>query len=143
MNTQQTHPVTGPRAAAVSIWRFPAVWLSAVLIGYLFVNVARALLTPAAFAESFGVVLANPQDAAYLAVYALRTLFMALFGALLIARGELRWLARFLLLAVLIPLGDAAVVGVYGGAGVVRHLVIALVVFAVGLLMRRTAFGSP
>jgi hypothetical protein len=138
MNMRQ-HPAANAARFGASFWRQPPVWLSIALIGYLFVNVARAVFAPLAFAEAFGVALADPGDASFVAVYAVRTVFIAVFGALVIWKGDLAWLSRFLLVAVLIPLGDAAIVWSYGGVGMVRHLIIAGVVLAVALLARRAA----
>ena len=67
------------------------------------------------------------------------TLFVALLGTALLLRRNLAALRWFLPLAVLMPVGDALIVASAGGAAatIARHVVIAAIVAATGLLLWR------
>lgn len=142
-------PSTSPGAAhaarpIASPWRSAGLWMSAILIGYLCFNVVRATLGPADFAATFGIPLENPGDNAFVLVYAIRTLFLALFGLALLLRRSYASLALFLLVAVVMPLGDALLVAQRGGepAIIARHLIIAAIVLLTWFLTWRWARRS-
>jgi len=136
-----------PHAAlrALSPWRAAGLWMSGLLIAYLLFNVVRAIANPVGFAASFGTPLANPGDDAFVLVYAIRTLFIALFGLALLVRRNYATLALFLLIATVMPIGDALLVWQRGGepATIVRHVVITGIVLLTWFLtnrwVRRTA----
>lgn len=135
-----TTPVsTRPAQSAASPWRSVGLWMSALLIAYLFFNVLRATADPAGFAAAFGVPLANPGDDAFVLVYAIRTLFLGLFGLALLLRRSYAALTLFLLVATVMPIGDALLVWQRGGepATIARHIVITGIVLLTWFLTRR------
>jgi hypothetical protein len=116
-----------------------SIWATIALIAYLFFNVVQSLAAPMDFAARFGVPDPQPGAAPFVAVYGIRTLFIAVFGAVLLALREFRLVSTFLLLAVLMPIGDALLVALTGGAPaiVVRHVAIAIIVVVTGFFLRR------
>lgn len=135
-----TTPVSAhPAQSAASPWRSVGLWMSALLIAYLFFNVLRATAYPAAFAVSFGVPLENPGDDAFVLVYAIRTLFLGLFGLALLVRRSYAALALFLLVATVMPIGDALLVWQRGGepATIARHVAITGIVLLTWFLTSR------
>jgi hypothetical protein len=122
-------------------WRAPGVWLTAIVIGYSFFNVFRALTGPVAFAEQFGIPGTNDGQNAFILVYALRTLFISLFGLWLLVRRQWRGLAVFVVVALVMPLGDAWLVASRGGPVdiLLRHIVIALYLLLTAWLVQRLA----
>jgi hypothetical protein len=126
-------------SAASSAWRSPGLWLCALLIGYMLFNATRAVLSPAAFAAAFGVPLGNPADDTFVLVYAVRALFLGVFGLALLVRRNYAGLALFVLVATLMPIGDALIVAQSGAglAAVARHIVIAGVVLLTWYLTQR------
>lgn len=122
-----------------SPWRSVGLWMSALLIGYLFFNVVRAVANPAGFAAAFGTPLDNPGDNAFVLVYAIRTLFLGLFGLALFLRRNYASLALFLLVATVMPIGDALLVWQRGGepAIIARHIVITGIVLLTWFLTSR------
>lgn len=125
--------------AVPSPWRSVGLWMSALLIAYLFFNVLRAVANPAGFAASFGTPLDNPADDAFVLVYAIRTLFLGLFGLALFLRRGYASLALFLLVATVMPIGDALLVWQRGGepASIARHIVITGIVLSTWFLTSR------
>ncbi len=125
--------------AAPSPWRSVGLWMSGLLIAYLFFNVVRAVASPASFATSFGTPLDNPGDDAFVLVYAIRTLFLGLFGLALFLRRSYASLALFLLVATVMPIGDALLVWQRGGepAIIARHIVITGIVLLTWFLTSR------
>lgn len=120
--------------------RSAGVWLTVLLVGYMFFNTFRAISSPVAFAESFGVPLVSPQETTFVTVYAIRALFLALYGSALLIRRSYGGLALFAAVASVMPVGDALLVASSAGAvgTVVRHALIAvLLVVTAGLLYRR------
>lgn len=128
-----------PNPAALSPWRSPGIWLSIALSAFLLSNVVRALVNPVDFAANFGTPLTTGSDTAFVIVYATRTLFVALFGLVLIARAQWKTLPLFALVAVIMPVGDALLVASQGGAAAIlaRHIATAVVVLVTWLLLRR------
>jgi hypothetical protein len=131
---ENTKTTFDPRRSAL-------VWISIALIAYLFFNVMQAILTPGTFAERFGTPIADISGQSFVRVYAIRTLFIAIFATLLIATRQFMQLSTFLIVAVLMPVGDAMIVASAGGEStiILRHLAIAGVVTALGVLLRRAA----
>jgi hypothetical protein len=135
----------------VSPWRSVGVWMAVFLVIYLFFNVFRAVQNPAEFAVTFGVPFTNPEgtDTAFVFVYAIRTLFLALFGLVLILSMKWEMLALYILIAAVIPLGDAAIVATHGGATsiIIRHILIAAFLLLNWFLLqrwaRKAAEGKP
>jgi hypothetical protein len=113
--------------------------MSGLLIAYLFFNVVRATANPAGFAAFFGIPLNNPGDDAFVLVYAIRTLFLGLFGLALFLRRNYGTLALFLLVATVMPIGDALLVWQRGGepAIIARHIVIIAIVLLAWFLTSR------
>lgn len=135
-----TTPIsTSPVQRAGSPWRSVGLWMSALLVAYLFFNVLRATADPAGFAASFGIPLANPSDDAFVLVYAIRTLFLGLFGLALLVRRSYTALALFLLVATVIPIGDALLVWQRGGdpATIARHIAITGIILLTWFLTSR------
>lgn len=124
--------------AARSPWRSAGVWMAVFLVAYMFFNAVRAVQNPTAFAMNYGVTLA-PGNNAFVLVYAIRALFLGLFGAALVLRQNFGALALFVLVAVIMPLGDAMLVSVAGGptTTVIRHLLTAVFLLATWFLLRR------
>lgn len=133
------NPARTTHSAALSPWRSPGVWLTVALSTYLLINVARALANPVDFAASFGTPLTDSTDTAFVIVYAIRTLFLGLFGPVLIARAEWKALPLFALIAVVMPIGDALLVASQGGAAgiIARHAATAIVVLVTWFLLQR------
>jgi len=135
-------------AVRFSPWRSVGLWISALLIGYMLFNAVRATLNPTAFAASFGIPLTNPGDDAFVLVYAIRALFLGLFGLALFVRRRYASLSLFLLVATVIPVGDALLVAQRGGEPTVvaRHVAIAGIVLLTWFLTHRwvqRAGGDP
>ncbi|MDX2077503.1 MAG: DUF4267 domain-containing protein [bacterium] len=120
-------------------WRSIGVWMAIILIVYQLFNFIRALLNPIEFASSFGVSLDADSNNAYIIVYAIRTLFIGLFGLALVVNRKWDILTLYALIAVVIPLGDALIVALNGGASgtIVRHVLTALFVLATWFMLQR------
>jgi hypothetical protein len=128
-----------PTAQSRSPIRSVGYWLSVVLIGYLFFNVFRALTAPADFAATFGTPLSDNGDTSFVIVYAIRTLFISLYGLILLLRRDMPQLSTYLLVAAVMPIGDALLVATSGGASsiILRHVIIVGVVLVNWFLLRR------
>ncbi|MEL7369110.1 MAG: DUF4267 domain-containing protein, partial [Myxococcota bacterium] len=87
--------------------------MTAVIVAYSFVNVARATLSPVAFSTAMG--LPTSADNLFVDVYAVRTAFVALFALMLMVRRAHAELALFAGVAVVIPLADAVLVAASAG----------------------------
>jgi hypothetical protein len=103
-------------------------WLAAAIALLQAVNAARAFIDPAGFAQYLGLPLANAADAPLIYIYGLRTGFIALAVAALLATRNMRALSWIALAGVVIPLGDAWLAHNAGApiATVARHGAIAL-----------------
>jgi hypothetical protein len=115
--------------------------LSVIIALYILFNVARATLDPAGFAAAFGAPLADPRDAGFVFVYAVRSLFLSAIVLVLLAMRQIRAVALFALTAVLMPLGDAAIAA-SAGASTLRiaiHLGIGGLLLVTGLLLLQPA----
>lgn len=122
-----------------SPWRSPGIWMSIILIGYILFNAVRSVLNPVEFASYYGLPLANPDNDAFVLVYAIRALFLGLFGLGLLIRKQYNALALYALIGSVMPLGDALLVGIEGGGtGVIlRHLLTAAFLVMTWFFMRR------
>lgn len=122
-----------------SPWRSVGVWMTVILIGYILFNAVRATANPVDFAGSFGLPLGITDSSAFVLVYAIRSLFLGLFGLGLLLRRDFKGLALYALVAVVMPLGDAALVALEGAptATVIRHLLIAAFLILTWFFLRR------
>jgi len=125
--------------ALETFWGRPGVWVAAVGAAFMLLNAVRAWFAPIAFARYFGTPLVDQRDQAFVRVYGLRALFIALaLTALLVRRDPiaLGWIA---LASVVMPAGDAVLAFRAGArrSTVVRHLVIGAVLLgaAISLLI--------
>jgi hypothetical protein len=135
-----TTPVSTHAAQTTrSPWRSVGLWMTALLVAYLFFNVARAIANPAGFAAYFGIPLDNPGDDAFVLVYAIRTLFLGLFGLALLLRRSYASLALYLLVATVMPIGDALLVWQRGGEPsiIARHIAITGIILLTWFLTNR------
>jgi hypothetical protein len=122
-----------------AIWQRPGFWLVVILIGYILFNAVRATLNPAAFAEYFGLPAVVAGQEAFVLVYAIRALFLGVFGLALLLRRNFGGLALYTAVGAIMPLGDALLVAQYGsGIGtVIRHLLIAVFLFVTAFFVGR------
>ena len=90
-----------------NFWTRPSTWLVVLLGGYMFLNTARAFLDPAGFATYMGLPLTDPANHGFVQVYALRAAFLGLCAFGLLWLRDIRALAVFALMAVVMPVGDA------------------------------------
>ncbi len=122
-----------------SPWRSVGVWLAVAVVLYTFSNVVRAAIDPRGFADFFFGQPVSADNTAFVWVYAIRTLFLAVFAAVLILQKNIPALTTFTLVAVLMPLGDALLTAVSGApiGRVAVHLAIAGLLFVTWVLLRR------
>jgi hypothetical protein len=122
-----------------SVRRSPGIWMAAFIVVYILFNAVRAALNPVHFAAVFGIPLAGPEHDAFVLVYAIRALFLGLFGLALFVTRNYRTLALFSLVAAVMPIGDAALVAARGGGGLIvgRHIFIAVFLVLTWLLITR------
>ncbi len=99
-----------------------AIVLSAIF-GALFVFIGyRFLLVPEPAAAGYGVPASSRGDAsAYLTIKGLRDGVSGLVVVALLIAGQFTGLAWFLLVAAIIPIGDAAIVLRHGGSKVLAY----------------------
>lgn len=130
VKTQRTAPVA---------WRSVGIWLAVILIGYLFFNVLRAALSPREFAVYYGLPLSDPANDAFVYVYALRTLFLGLFGVALLVGRNFGTLALYILIATVLPIGDALLVTLKGASldTIIRHILVVGFVLLTWFMLRR------
>ncbi len=111
-------------------WRRTGFWMSVPLALFQGLSAVSAFRNPDAFAAKFGAPLADAGDAAWVHVYGLRTAFIALLGTGLLLRRDLNGLKWALVVAPVMPLGDAYVASQAGAPlqVCVQHMVVALYV---------------
>jgi hypothetical protein len=138
MQTQQPLSQTA-KPAVISPIRAIGVWMSVILVIYILFNAVRAVVSPTDFAASYGTPLADPANDAFVLVYAIRALFLGVFGLVLLLRRDWRALALFALVGAIMPVGDAALVALKGGAAgtVIRHMLTAVFLVATWYLLQR------
>lgn len=131
----------GRAATTLSPWRSIGIWMSAILIGYTLFNALRSTLDPAGFASYYGLPLGGDDSNAFVLVYAIRALFLGLFGLALLVSRSYRALAIFVLVGSVMPIGDAILVASRGGGPgtILRHSLIALFLLLTGYFMQRWA----
>ena len=89
---------------------------SVIAVGIIFIG-GRFLLAPSLAATGYGVPAGTePQSRAYLFAKGIRDIASGLFVAILIAYGFAHPLGWFMLVATIIPIGDAAIVLHHGGS---------------------------
>lgn len=122
-----------------SVWRSPGIWMAAFIVAYILFNAVRATLNPVHFAVAFGIPLAGPEHDAFVLVYAIRALFLGLFGLALFVTRNYRVLGLFSLVAAVMPIGDAVLVASRGGGGAIvgRHVFIAVFLVLTWFLIER------
>jgi heme A synthase len=111
--------------------------LVALMGVYMLVNTVRAFADPAGFAADMGLPLADPANHAFVQVYALRALFLGLCVLVLLIRRDTGALAVFALVAVVMPIGDAALTATSGApiTTVARHATTAIVLAVTASLL--------
>jgi hypothetical protein len=109
----------------------------AIAVGIIFIG-CRFLLAPSTAAVAYGVPASGePHSRAYLSAKGIRDIASGLLTAMLMAYGSAHALGWFMLVATLIPIGDAANVlhqggsrsiafGVHGGTAVAMLIISAL-----------------
>ena len=92
-------------------------YLSGVIAaGIIFIG-ARFLLAPSSAAAGYGVPASTePLSRGYLSAKGIRDIASGLFAAIFIANGSAHALGWFMLVAVIIPIADAAIVLHHGGS---------------------------
>lgn len=137
-NVSQSSTAT-PSATVASPWRSVGVWMTIFLIVYILFNAVRSVLNPADFAVSFGLPLTSVGGSGFVFVYAIRALFLGLFGIALLVRRNYSGLALFVLVASVMPIGDATLVSLAGGptGTVIRHIVTAGFLLLTWFFIRR------
>lgn len=125
-----------------SAYRSTGFWLASIVAVFLVFNVVRSLLTPVAFSGYFGAPLASPDDAAWVAIYALRTGLIAAIIILLLTTRQLRLLAWVSLFGAALPAADFALAQSAGAATstLIRHAAIG--VFLLITAWRLFAYGQ-
>src|SRR6185369_8110476 len=109
------------------------------LAGLMIVNTVRAFVEPVEFARYMGLPLSDAANAAFVQVYGLRAAFLGLFALVLLWRADMFALGAFAAVAVVMPLGDAALASQAGApiAIVGRHLFSAAVLILIAVVTRR------
>lgn len=124
-------------ASTSGYWLRVSSVLVAVMGVYMLVNTVRAFADPAGFAAYMGLPLSDTANHAFVQVYALRALFLGLCVLALLFRGDIRALAVFALVAVVMPVGDAVLTAANGApiATVARHAATAIVLALTAFLL--------
>jgi hypothetical protein len=95
-------------------------YLSGVVAAAIIFIGSRFLLAPSTAAAAYGVpVGAGLHSRAYLSAKGIRDIASGLFAAMLLADVSAHVLGRFMLIATLIPIADAAIVLRQGGSRIV------------------------
>jgi hypothetical protein len=133
-----TITTSSPKSSAL---RSIGIWMSVVLISYTFFNVARAIASPVEFADQYGLPLSDVNSVAFVFVYAIRTLVLGVFSLVILIQRRYEVLALFVLIATLLPLGDALLVALNGAAlaTILRHIAIAIFLVVTWFFLRRWA----
>jgi hypothetical protein len=118
-------------------WRSLGIWMVVALIVYILFSALRALRDPVAFAAGFGLPLANPNNNGFVYVYSIRAVFLGLLGLALLVRRNYSALTLFVLVATVIPIGDAVLVAFNGGGTLIRNVLTAGFLLLTWFFMRR------
>jgi hypothetical protein len=115
--------------------------LVVTLLGYILFNAVRATLGPVQFAQAYGVPFQTSEQVAFVYVYAIRALFLGVYGLALLRRGDLEQLSVFSLIAAIMPVGDIILVAQYGAAleTLMRHVLAGVFLLLTWYLLR----GQP
>jgi hypothetical protein len=127
-----------------SPWLSLGAWLALALAGLMVVNTVRAFVEPAEFARYMGLPLSDASNAGFVQIYGLRAAFLGLFALVLLWRADMLALGAFAAVAVVMPLGDAALAAQAGAplAVIARHLISAAVLVVMAYVTRRWAFAN-
>jgi hypothetical protein len=116
-------------------------FLSAVIaLGIIFIG-GRFLAAPSLAAAGYGVASTEPHSRAYLSAKGIRDIASGLIAAIPLAYGSTHPLGWFMLVATLIPVGDAAIVlhqggnraaafGIHGSTAAVMLIISGLLLFS-------------
>jgi hypothetical protein len=134
----------GIAAAAGYPVRTIGFWLAVALTAYILFNAWRALSSPAEFAATFGTPLRDTAETSFVTVYAIRALFLGAFSIALLATRRFSALAAFVLVGIIMPVGDALLVASAGAPSsvILRHVIIAVLLAVTWFFLRRTAAAS-
>ncbi len=129
------------KTSSLPSWRRLGFWLALALALSQLSNAVRVAFGSHAYSAYMGLPLANPQDAAWVSVYALRALFMGSFAGYLLLTHQYRILSVMALFALVMPLGDFYLVWNAGGSAttLARHALIAVVLVAAWISLARLA----
>lgn len=129
------NPAAGASRSSYSL----GLWLCWPIALLMLVNAVRAWVDPAGFASYLGLPLQTAGDAALVQIYALRAAFLGLFALALLWLRAVALLRVMVLVALVMPLGDAWLTWQAGAPGVTvgRHLAIALFLVVTGALLHR------
>lgn len=118
-------------------WLRVSSWLVAAMGCFQLLNTFRAVADPAGFAAYMGLPLSDPANDGFVLVYALRAAFVGLLALVLLVRRDIRTLAFFALVALVMPLGDAILTAVNGADPMIvaRHAAIAVAVAITAALL--------
>jgi hypothetical protein len=120
-----------------SPWRSLGIWMVVILIVYILFSAFRSLQNPVEFAAGFGLPPANPNNNGFVYVYSIRAIFLGLLGLVLLVRRNYSALALFVLVATVMPIGDAVLVALNGGGTVIQHVLTAGFLLLTWFFMRR------
>ncbi len=120
-------------------WRSVGLWMVGVLIVYILFNALRSVMNPVEFASYYGLPLSDGDSTVFVLVYAIRAVFLGVFGLALLIRRQYSALTLYALVAAVMPLGDALLVALEGGgAGImIRHLLTALFLLGTAFMVSR------
>ena len=123
--------------AALLLRRRIGVWMAWVLVAYIGLQVALVVAGPLAFAARFGLPV-GAEAVPFVHVYGVRMAFVGVCTGALLAQRRWSAVSTLAFAAVVMPLGDLALVAAAGApaATLARHAVIAGVLVATGLLLR-------
>lgn len=130
--------MTSP-AALRPLWTSAGVWMVVLMSLFILASALRAFVEPANLASAMGLPLTDAADDSYVVVYGIRSLFLSVFALALVARGDIRTIESFVLLAVLMPIGDATLVAMKGAAleKLARHAGSGAFLVAAWFMLRR------
>jgi Domain of unknown function (DUF4267) len=137
-------PATAIEAADTFPWRSVGIWMVALLAVSMAINTYRAFADPVGFATYLGLPLTDPRDVGMVHIYGLRAAFLALFGAILIFRGDVETLKFFALAALVMPIGDALLTYNAGAstATIIRHIGYVFFLALTAFLLHRWSIRS-
>ncbi len=120
-------------------WRRPAILMVLLAAALMFVNAARAFANPSGFATYLGLPIDDASANGFVLVYGVRALFIGVLAATLVITRQIRALAWFAGVAVIMPVGDAILTAQAGAATstIGRHVAIAVFLLATSLLLSR------